>query len=72
LGKDRVLAGRASDKNGVHFIGLVNVVNLKAAASFGKEQLAWLEKASAPQAARPSSSLRIPLWSKIRNGLGYR
>ncbi len=33
------------DKNGVHFIGLVNVMNLKAGGlgTLGQEQLAWLE-----------------------------
>jgi 3',5'-cyclic-AMP phosphodiesterase len=33
------------DKNGVHFIGLVNVMNLKAGGlgSLGSEQLEWLE-----------------------------
>src|SRR6202000_3307478 len=33
------------DANGVHFIGLVNVVNLKAGGlgNLGAEQLAWLE-----------------------------
>jgi 3',5'-cyclic AMP phosphodiesterase CpdA len=34
------------DKNGVHFVGLVNVLNLKAGGlgSLGGEQLEWLEK----------------------------
>ena len=34
------------DKNGVHFVGLVNVLNLKAGGlgSLGAEQLEWLEK----------------------------
>jgi Icc protein len=34
------------DKNGAHFIGLVNVMNLKAGGmgSLGQEQLEWLEK----------------------------
>jgi Icc protein len=34
------------DKNGVHFIGLVNVMNLKAGGlgSLGGEQLEWLER----------------------------
>ncbi len=34
------------DKNGVHFVGLVNVMNLKAGGlgSLGSEQLEWLEK----------------------------
>jgi hypothetical protein len=32
------------DKNGVHFVGLVNVANLKAGGlgALGAEQLAWL------------------------------
>ena len=55
------------DKNGVHFIGLVNVVNLKAGGlgSLGKEQLDWLEK----DVKRLKSSTpivvfaHIPLWS---------
>ncbi len=36
---------RSFDKKGVHFIGLVNVMNLKAGGlgSLGSEQLAWLE-----------------------------
>src|SRR5476649_868718 len=55
------------DKNGVHFVGLVNVVNLKAGGlgSLGKEQLEWLEK----DVKRLKSSTpivvfaHIPLWS---------
>src|ERR1700737_3520645 len=55
------------DKNGVHFIGLVNVVNLKAGGlgSLGQEQLAWLEndverlKSSTPIVV----FAHIPLWS---------
>ena len=55
------------DKNGVHFIGLVNVVNLKAGGlgSLGDEQLEWLEK----DVKRLKSSTpivvfaHIPLWS---------
>src|SRR5207248_3886308 len=55
------------DKGGVHFIGLVNVVNLKAGGlgSLGKEQLEWLEK----DVKRLKSSTpivvfaHIPLWS---------
>jgi hypothetical protein len=51
----------------VHFIGLVNVVNLKAGGlgSLGKEQLEWLEK----DVKRLKSSTpivvfaHIPLWS---------
>jgi plastocyanin len=55
------------DQNGVHFIALVNVVNLKAGGlgSLGNEQLAWLEK----DVKRLTSSTpivvfaHIPLWS---------
>jgi Icc protein len=55
------------DKDGVHFIGLVNVVNLKAGGlgSLGAEQLEWLEK----DVKRLESSTpivvfaHIPLWS---------
>jgi 3',5'-cyclic AMP phosphodiesterase CpdA len=55
------------DKKGVHFIGLVNVMNLKAGGlgSLGDEQLAWLEhdvkhrKASTPIVV----FAHIPLWS---------
>src|SRR3569832_2712587 len=55
------------DQNGVHFIGLVNVMNLKAGGlgNLGAEQIAWLEK---DLASRPASQpivvfARIPLWS---------
>jgi 3',5'-cyclic-AMP phosphodiesterase len=55
------------NKNGVHFIGLVNVVNLKAGGlgSLGREQLEWLER----DVKRLKSSTpivvfaHIPLWS---------
>jgi len=55
------------DKSGVHFIGLVNVMNLKAGGlgSLGQEQLEWLEK----DVKRVSHSTpivvfaHIPLWS---------
>ncbi len=55
------------DKKGVHFVGLVNVMNLKAGAlgSLGHEQLEWLEhdvkhlKASMPIVV----FAHIPLWS---------
>jgi 3',5'-cyclic-AMP phosphodiesterase len=54
-------------KQGVHFIGLVNVVNLKAGGlgNLGEEQLAWLEadvkhlKSSTPIVV----FAHIPLWS---------
>jgi plastocyanin len=55
------------DQGGVHFIGLVNVVNLKAGGlgTLGADQLEWLEK----DAKRLTSSTpivvfaHIPLWS---------
>ena len=60
-------AGTASITSGVHFIGLVNVVNLKAGGlgTLGDEQLEWLEK----DVKRLKSSTpivvfaHIPLWS---------
>ena len=55
------------DKKGVHFVGLVNVMNLKAGGlgSLGREQLEWLEddvahlKSSTPIVV----FAHIPLWS---------
>jgi len=55
------------DQNGVHFIGLVNVLNLKAGGlgTLGQEQLEWLEK----DVKRLKSSTpiivfaHIPLWA---------
>src|SRR6201997_3572076 len=55
------------DKNGVHFIGLVNVMNLKAGGlgTLGGEQLEWMEddvkhlKSSTPIVV----FAHIPLWS---------
>jgi Icc protein len=55
------------EKNGAHFIGLVNVVNLKAGGlgNLGAEQLAWLQK----DVAKLKSSTpivvfgHIPLWA---------
>jgi 3',5'-cyclic AMP phosphodiesterase CpdA len=55
------------DADGVHFIGLVNVVDLKAGGlgNLGAEQLAWLE---ADVKSRPASTpivvfAHIPLWT---------
>lgn len=68
FGKGTYGAGWHSfDRDGVHFIGLVNVVNLKAGGlgSLGNEQLEWLEK----DVKRLKSSTpivvfaHIPLWS---------
>ncbi len=55
------------DHRGVHFVGLVNVLNLKAGGlgNLGREQLDWLEKDLAPH--RSSTPVvvfaHIPLWS---------
>ncbi len=55
------------DIQGVHFIGLVNVVDLKAGGlgMLGDEQLAWLEKDVAPlKSSTPIVVFaHIPLWS---------
>ena len=68
FGKDTLGAGWHSfDQGGVHFIGLVNVVDLKAGGlgTLGHEQLEWLEK----DVKRLKSSTpivvfaHIPLWS---------
>jgi plastocyanin len=67
-GKDTKGAGWFSfDHNGVHFIGLVNVVDLKAGGlgTLGAEQLTWLQK---DLAGRSSSTpivvfAHIPLWT---------
>jgi plastocyanin len=68
FGRDTRGAGWHSfDHGGVHFVGLVNVVNLKAGGlgSLGDDQLAWLEKdlhgmgSSTPVVV----FAHIPLWS---------
>jgi 3',5'-cyclic AMP phosphodiesterase CpdA len=55
------------DKKGVHFIGLVNVMNLNEGGLgiMGAEQLAWLEKDLAPLSAETPIVVfaHIPLWS---------
>jgi hypothetical protein len=55
------------DHKGVHFVALINVVNLKAGGmgSLGPDQLAWLQK---DLAGRPASQpivvfAHIPLWT---------
>ena len=55
------------DKNGVHFVGLVNVMNLKAGGlgSLGPEQLDWLEK-DVKHFSKSTPIVvfaHIPLWS---------
>jgi 3',5'-cyclic AMP phosphodiesterase CpdA len=66
-GKDAKGAGWYSfDQNGVHFIGLVNVVNLKAGGlgNLGDEQLAWLaDDLKGKSASTPIVVFaHIPLW----------
>ncbi|MGO4403624.1 metallophosphoesterase [Bosea sp. RAF48] len=55
------------DQNGVHFVGLVNVVNLKAGGlgNLGAEQLAWLaDDLKAVSASTPVVVFaHIPLWA---------
>ena len=62
------------DQNGVHFIGLVNVMNLKAGGlgTLGAEQLEWLEDdvASSQAARRSWSSRTFRCGRSIRNGAG--
>ena len=68
FGKGTLGAGWHSfDHGGTHFIGLVNVVNLKAGGlgSLGPDQLEWLEKDVKP--LKSSSPIvvfaHIPLWT---------
>ena len=55
------------DHSGVHFVGLVNVLNLKAGGlgSLGSEQIAWLKKDLAGLAASTPIVLfaHVPLWT---------
>jgi 3',5'-cyclic AMP phosphodiesterase CpdA len=55
------------DQNGAHFIGLVNVLNLKAGGlgNLGDEQLKWLEKdVSGLKSSTPIVVFaHIPLWA---------
>jgi plastocyanin len=55
------------DYNGAHFVGLVNVANLKAGGmgSLGTEQLEWLEKDLKGKSASTPIIIfaHIPLWS---------
>ncbi len=55
------------DYNGAHFVGLVNVANLKAGGmgSLGAEQLEWLEKDLKGKSASTPLIIfaHIPLWS---------
>ncbi len=58
---------RSFDKNGVHFIGLVNVMNLKAGGlgTLGAEQLEWLENDLKTRSKSTPIVVfaHIPLWS---------
>src|SRR5256885_12483171 len=55
------------DQKGVHFVGLVNVANLKAGGmgSLGHEQLEWLEDDPKGRSASTPIVLfaHIPLWT---------
>ena len=60
-------AWHSFDKKGVHFVGLVNVMNLKAGGlgSLGTEQLDWMQKDLAALSASTPVVVfaHIPLWS---------
>jgi 3',5'-cyclic AMP phosphodiesterase CpdA len=67
-GKNSQGAGWYSfDKKGVHFLGLVNVMNLKAGGlgTLGAEQLDWIEKDLKPLSSSTPVIVfaHIPLWS---------
>ena len=67
-GKASAGAGRYSfDQNGVHFIGLVNVMNLKAGGlgNLGEEQLTWLENDVRDLSASTPIVIfaHVPLWT---------
>jgi len=55
------------DHSGVHFVGLVNVLNLKAGGlgSLGPEQITWLQKDLAPLSSSTPVVLfaHVPLWT---------
>ena len=64
------------DADGVHFIGLVNVVGLKAGGlgNLGAEQLEWLEDDVKGRSASTPIVVfaHMPLWSLPGMGLGHR
>ena len=67
-GKNSQGAGWYSfDKKGAHFVGLVNVMNLKAGGlgSLGADQLAWIERDLKPLSSSVPIIVfaHIPLWS---------
>lgn len=53
------------DHKGVHFVGLVNVVQLEGMGMLGNDQLAWLKKDIAPLTSSTPVVLfaHIPLWA---------
>ncbi|HSV01937.1 MAG TPA: metallophosphoesterase [Phenylobacterium sp.] len=61
---------RSFDRNGVHFVGLVNVKDLQAGGMghLGEPQLAWLAKDLAPLSASTPVVVytHIPLWTIYR------
>jgi 3',5'-cyclic-AMP phosphodiesterase len=63
----RGLGWRSFDHGGVHFIGLVNVMNLKAGGLgvLGAEQLEWLQKDVAPLKSDTPIVVfaHVPLWT---------
>ena len=66
--KDALGSGWYSfDHGGIHFVGLVNVVNMKAGGlgALGDEQLEWLERDLKPLSASTPVVVfaHIPLWS---------
>ncbi len=68
FGKNTLGSGWYSfDKNGVHFVGLVNVVNTREGGLgiLGAEQLDWLKKDLAPLPASTPIVVfaHIPLWA---------
>ena len=72
FGKDSLGDGWYSfDQKGVHFIGLVNVLNLKAGGlgNLGREQLEWLEKdVKHLKSSTPIVVFaHIPLWAVYRD-----
>jgi 3',5'-cyclic-AMP phosphodiesterase len=68
FGRGKATGGWYSfDKSGVHFVALVNVLNLKAGGqgSLGQEQLEWLEGDLKPRTASTPIVVfaHMPLWS---------
>src|SRR6202011_6269725 len=77
FGKKSLGAGLYSfDKKGVHFIGLVNVVNIREGGLgiLGAEQLDWLKKDLGPLSASKTPGVfgHNPLWRGFPQGGGRR